>query len=188
MNVVGWFAHAVVLWWSWPLIRQWWHGKPEVHPYSAHERERKRWAVVASFLLPLIAWFWLVPLATACRWRAEEQERAQRQSQQAALRTQDVAFWRDQVATGDLISCWVGIELLAMWGVPVAEQKAVTVARPERDDWANTTAHARDLICAGYGIPEALPGAHAYSHGCGCRNCVRARGDLAPPMLFPWED
>lgn len=196
MNAVLWLLHLGVVWYSLPLLRSWWRGErwevpPEYGPslFSSFRRPPKRWAVVLSVCMPPIAALWLIPLAIGHRWRQQEAGQRLREAERRALRAKDVAFWREQVATGDLISAWVGMELLAMWGVPLIEPErpaanvvpVITSGRGELisnrtgEDWVRQMENARELIRSGLTVPQALPGAHEYSHGCDCRNCVRAR-------------
>lgn len=149
MNVIGGLLHLAVLAWSWPLIRYWWgRGSGE------------QWAVVASLLLPVVSWFWLVPCTIGVRWRLEAQAHERRHQERLAQRSRDIAFWREQVATGDVPSAWAGIELLAMWGVPVVAPKPAT---------------GREVTPRRLARVRALPGAHPYADSCQCRNCGRAR-------------
>lgn len=176
MNIVGWLLHFAVLAQCWPLIRHWWHGDASLGYEGRVPRGRKRWAVLASFLLPIVSWFWLVPCATGQRWREQERRDIAQRVRERAQRERDVAFWREQVATGDLLAAWSGLELLAMWKVPLVEPE--TEALPPVSD-------ARP-------VPQALPGAHGYSRECACRNCERARNAVvgwlaSPPRLTQQE-
>lgn len=134
MNAVSWLVHVGVLTWCWPLIRSWW----------SKGGAQGRWSVVASLLLPIVAWVWLVPTMVRLRQSEREERQAQWVARRNEQRARDIAFWREQARTGDLASTWLAIDLLALWGVPAFE-------------------------------PEPLPGAHAYSSRCACRNCERAR-------------
>lgn len=168
MNALLWAWHIGVLYFSWPLLRHWWGGAVVL----GRRIERKRWLVALSVGMPPVAAVWLLPCAIAHRADLRRQERL-RPSEWDRQHEADVAFWREQVATGDLVSAWVGIELLAMWHVPVVEP-----SRPAAD--------VVPLITTGPGDVRPLPGAHAYSRECGCRNCHRARA-MAPPWLFDGE-
>lgn len=153
MNAIIWAFHIAVLIYALPLLRDWWHGAVVLD----RRIERKRWLVVLGALTPPITTAWLLPMAIAhnADLRRQERRRAKVEALKAGIRQRaaDVVFWREQVAQGDVASAAVGVELLSMWGVPVVE----SVARPATGDL------------------QALPGSHEYSHGCDCRNCVRAR-------------
>lgn len=207
MNLILWIVHFALLAYSWPLIRLWWHGDASQGYDGGLPKGRKRWAVVASFLLPTAAWLWLMPCSIGYRWKRDEQEYAKHQVECRATRDRDIAFWREQALNGELHSQWLALDLLALWGVPVVEppkpftqqltqamlapvdsrrasQIVPVVIRGTAtdDDWELGMREAAEMIRAGYGIPQALPGAHEYSHGCDCRNCVRARTS-APAWL-----
>jgi len=172
MNVIAWLMHLALLVWCWPLIRFWWsgdaslewqggdtYGKPPV-PHG-----RRRWAVVASLLLPIVSWCWLVPVRVSHGWRVAELESIRLRHQQTAERNRDIAFWREQAATGDLLAATVAVELLDMWGVPPAERRHRAPAlEVDESTWQLYAAR-----------PRALPGAHPYSGRCPCRNCGRVR-------------
>lgn len=157
MNIILWAWHIAVLYFSWPLLRDWWHGAVVLD----RRVERKRWLVALSIGMPPVAAVWLLPFAIAHRADLHKQERLG-PGKCTEQRAGDIAFWREQVATGDPVSAMVGAELLEMWRVPVVEPRQAI----EIDDatWGRYAAQ-----------PRSLPGAHQYSHGCGCRNCVRAR-------------
>lgn len=182
--------HLAALWCAWPILRAWWTGAQLLNRTIS----RKRWLVIASLLMPPLAAAWLFPAGIIYRHDRREdaaaRQRIMQLNEHVAQRAVDVAFWREQVATGDLISAWVGMELLAMWEVPLRGE--LTSDGPG-DDWQQRMQHARELIRTGLAVPETLPGAHAYSHGCDCRNCARARaadprwrgsGPLVPSELF----
>lgn len=176
MNALLWLLHIAVLAYAWPLLRDWWHGAVVL----GRTVERKRWLVALSVGMPPIAAMWLLPVSVAHRHdlRRDAARRAA-----AEQRAADVAFWRQQVAQGDVFSAAVGVELLAMWGARVSDRPS----RPAREvspvalqaaggpDWQGRMEKARESILAGLGVPQALSGAHEYSHGCDCRNCFRAR-------------
>lgn len=193
MNALLWLWHIAALAYAWPLLRDWWRGAVVL----GRTVERKRWLVALSVGMPPIAAMWLLPVSIAHRHdlRRDAARRAA-----AEQRAADVAFWRQQVAQGDVFSAAVGVELLAMWGARVSDRPASSACETspadpqagDAPDWQRRMEEARELILAGSGVPQALPGAHEYSHGCDCRNCVRARvadphwsdgGPLAPPGL-----
>jgi len=157
VNTIAWLLHLGVLAWCWPLIRFWWTGDATLGYDGGNPHGRKRWAVLAAFLLPVVAWCWLVPLSIGHRWRNDERARIARRNEEIAQRYRDIAFWREQAASGDLVSAFVAAELLTMWGVPVTEEPRKWVTSFDR------------------ALAEALPGAHEYSETCVCRNCERAR-------------
>lgn len=163
MNALLWAFHIGVLYYAWPLLRDWWRGAVVL----GRRIERKRWLVALSIGMVPLAALWLLPFAIAHRADQRKQE-SLKPAEWTQQRAADVAFWREQVAIGDFVSAWVGVELLAMWNVPAVE--------PEPEPPRSESTHRE---------PQAVPGAHEYSHGCDCRNCVRARraepGLLTPP-------
>lgn len=184
MNALLWLLHIAVLAYAWPLLRDWWHGAVVL----GRTVERKRWLVALSVGMPPIAAMWLLPVSVAHRHNLRR-DAARRAA--AERRAADVAFWRQQVAQGDVFSAAVGVELLAMWGARVSDRPASSACETSPADPQGGEFPLRWLF-AGSGVPQALPGAHEYSHGCDCRNCVRARvadprwsdgGPLAPPGL-----
>jgi hypothetical protein len=152
VNVVLWAFHLAVLFYARPLLGDWWNGVVVL----GRTVERKRWLVVLSVGMPPVAAIWLLPTAIVHRadLHGERQRngRIERLNADIHQHAADIAFWREQVAQGDLYSASVGVELLSMWSVPVVE-------------------------------PEPLPGAHAYSGSCDCRNCVRVRTRQSPMVL-----
>lgn len=187
MNALLWLWHIAALAYAWPLLRDWWRGAVVL----GRTVERKRWLVALSVGMPPIAAMWLLPVSIAHRHdlRRDAARRAA-----AEQRAADVAFWRQQVAQGDVFSAAVGVELLAMWGARVSDRPASSAceASPaefplrwlfaasdpqagDAPDRQGRMQEARESILAGFGVPQAMPGAHEYSHGCDCRNCVKAR-------------
>lgn len=150
MNAVGWLLHLLVLAYSWPQIRYWWTGDPSRPHYSGVPWGRMRGVVLASLLLPIVAWAWLIPNAVTFRrqqaQRAIAEEQAARDAAHLKQHRVDVAFWRAQADSDDPVEVMNALDLLAMWGAQVVE-------------------------------PEARPGAHKCSPHCECRNCKRAWED-----------
>lgn len=145
MNAVLWALHLGVLCYSLPVLREWWC-------------QRKRWLVVLSVGMPPIAALWLVPARINYGWRMDERERERANAEAHAKRLRDIAYWREQAASGDLLAAMNAAELLELWGVPVVEPVSPSgfeAAVPLK--------------------PVALPGAHPYLITCECRNCDRAR-------------
>jgi hypothetical protein len=159
VNVILWLVHLGVLWYSLPLLRCWWYGT------CSKGCQRKRWAVALSIGMPPVAALWLVPCALRERRYAAEAERAREHARRIVQHREDVRFWREQAEADDPIARQNAAELLEMWR-PLVRSEQV----------------GRSAV----GGPVALPGAHAYSHGCDCRNCVRSRrghtsGRVRPP-------
>lgn len=130
MNALGWAVHVAVLVWCWPLIRLWWHGDASLGMDAGVPCGRKRWAVLGSLFLPIVAWLWLVPSNLDHRRRVAEQARVEEANRRVQERHADVAFWREQAAHGDLVSSMVAAELLTMWGVPVVDVEALPGSHP----------------------------------------------------------
>jgi hypothetical protein len=141
LNAVSWLVHVGVLVWCWPLLRSW---------FGSHTGRAVALAV-ASVLLPILAWCWLVPEMLAFRRREHEVRQAEMLARRRAERERDLAFWSEQVRTGDLNSARLGLELLALWDVEL------------------------DAVAP---VLRTQPGAHPYSPRCACRYCDRSRAEI----------
>jgi hypothetical protein len=117
----------------------------------------RRWLVVLSVGMPPVAAAWLVPCALRERHYLAEARRAQERAQALVRHREDVEYWRLQAAQGDPVARQNAADLLEMWRAHAVEPQRVPG-------------------------PRALPGAHPYSHGCDCRNCVRARRRTEPGL------
>ena len=163
LNLVLWLIHFALLGNTYgrAAIRRWWNGDRSQGYEHGVPRGRKRWLAIATCVLPVYGWTWLV-FAIRSQYR-ERQELAEAQVELAARERhdRDVTFWRERAQHGDMAEACAAVELLAMWRVPLEAPAAPSFEQ-----------QLREATLAPLGSHTT---ASTVAAGCTCRNCNRAR-------------
>lgn len=139
MAAMVWLWHAAALIYALPLLRLWWNGRPEDGYEHGATAGRSRSSVVASLLLPIISWIWLIPMAHGYRRREREARRLDQVERVEELHRRDVEYWAAQLLSADPVEVQNAELLLEMWGVAVEATKPPQV---DRETLAEAWAHA----------------------------------------------